>query len=88
VRTKGGRLNVRRAPQGSVIGGLENGSAVEILSESGGWMRIAFDGGEGYVSEDYVERKVFTGARIRIIDEAGNLFIPEGNFTISTGEID
>lgn len=55
VRTKGGRLNVRRAPWGEVIGTLENGSPLSILSEEGDWLRIALeDGREGYVHGNYV----------------------------------
>ena len=55
VRTQGGKLNVRAAPWGKVIGKLQNGSPLLILSEEGDWLRIALDDGrEGYVHGDYV----------------------------------
>ena len=84
VSTQGGRLNVRSGPKGDVIAQVENGTEIQILGEAGSWLRIALDGGrEGFVSADYVRRTAYTGARIRVIDEAGNLFIPQGNFTVS-----
>ncbi|MGL4847805.1 MAG: SH3 domain-containing protein [Clostridium sp.] len=50
-------LNVRSgAGTGhKVIGSLKNGAKVEILSTSGGWHKIKYGSGHGYVSDDYVK---------------------------------
>lgn len=38
----------------STVGYLNNGSKVTILSESGDWYKISYNGGDGYVSKQYV----------------------------------
>lgn len=52
-------LNVRTEPNtdASVITTVENGQELEFLEMLDGWVKIAIDSDEGYVSADYVEVK-------------------------------
>jgi len=56
VTTAGGSLNVRSASNtgASVIGALPNGTSVNILGEQNGWLRINFQGRDGWISSDFV----------------------------------
>lgn len=56
VVTQGGRLNIRSAPSMSanIIGQIPNGQTVTILSQSGDWYRINYNGTEGYVSGQFL----------------------------------
>ena len=56
VQTEGGRLNIRSAPSGTVIGSIKNGSWLTLKSKSGGWYRAEYaEGKEAYVSESYIK---------------------------------
>ena len=50
-------LNVRSgaSTKNSVIGSLNRGAKVEIVSTSNGWHKIKFKNGYGYVSADYIK---------------------------------
>lgn len=52
-------LNVRTEPNtdASVITTIENGQELEFVEMLDGWVKIAIDSDEGYVSADYVEVK-------------------------------
>jgi N-acetylmuramoyl-L-alanine amidase len=53
-------LNVRAGPgiNWSVIGGLSRGEHVQSVEQSGGWMRVRYDGEkEGWVSSRYLTRE-------------------------------
>lgn len=58
VRTQGGVLNVRRAPNmtSAVIGTLPNGRAVKITGALNGWYAIDFGNTTGYVSAGNISR--------------------------------
>lgn len=88
TETRGGALNVRRAPGGSVIGQLANGEEVPVLGAEGQWLQIEYDGGIGYVSRSFMTwaRSAQQAARLIIEDDAGNVFMPEGGFTVKTAE--
>lgn len=91
VKTQGGKLNVRKTPGGEVIARLNDGSRVDVLSEEGEWLRIETEEGErGYVSAAYIEREAETngGEQIRIVDAQGNVFFPQGSFTVSLAKGD
>lgn len=49
-------LNVRKGPETdySVIGSLKNGEKVAITGQTGGWYKIKYNNGDGYVSKQYV----------------------------------
>lgn len=58
VRTQGGVLNVRRAPNmtSAVIGTLPNGRAVKITGALNGWYAIEFKNTTGYVFAGNISR--------------------------------
>lgn len=59
VATAWGNLNVRsgKGTSYSIIGSLKKGEEVVVLSESGGWSQILFDGVRtGYVSSSYLSK--------------------------------
>src|SRR5579883_2117413 len=51
VMTGGGNLNVRQQPnmQGAVLGKLHNGAQIEAIEDVGGWLKVPYHGGVGYV---------------------------------------
>jgi len=92
VETRGGELNVRQAPGGDVFGRLAPGEEAAVLGEDGQWLQIAYGDGIGYVSKSFMSwaRSAQQPARLIIEDEAGNVFMPEGGFTVkaATGPVD
>lgn len=58
VRTRGGVLNVRRAPNmiSAVIGTLPNGRTVKIIGALNGWYAIEFKNTTGYVFAGNISR--------------------------------
>ena len=58
VRTQGGVLNVRRAPNmtSAVIGTLPNGRTVKIIGALNGWYAIEFKNTTGYVFAGNIKR--------------------------------
>lgn len=51
-------LNVRNTPDnsGTIIGKLDNGQIVKVISITNGWARIDYNGKTGYVSYRYLDR--------------------------------
>ena len=49
-------VNVRSLPgmEGDVIGSLEENERVMVTGKEGGWYEITYDGGKGYVYQDYL----------------------------------
>ena len=56
---KADALNVRSGPSTgcSIIGSLDKGDKVTIVSSDSGWYKIKYDGGTGYVCDDYIKIK-------------------------------
>ena len=88
AETRGGALNVRQAPGGGVIGQLTPGEEAPVLGEEGQWLQIAYGDGIGYVSRSFMvwARSAEGTARLIIEDDAGNVFMPEGGFTLRMAE--
>lgn len=56
VETSGGRLNIRTAPAGTVIGSINNGSWLTVKGSTDGWYLVEYeDNKEAYVSKTYVK---------------------------------
>lgn len=56
VETKGGRLNIRSSPAGTVIGSIDNGSYVTLKDKKDGWYLAEYaTGKQAYVSEAYIK---------------------------------
>lgn len=49
-------LNVRSGPWGDIIGKLYGGASVKIVSKSGDWYKINYNGRTAYVHSNYVTR--------------------------------
>ncbi|WP_141306156.1 SH3 domain-containing protein, partial [Sporolactobacillus inulinus] len=51
-------LNVRSGAGTSnkILTTLKKGSRIEVVSEAGGWLKIKYNGGTGYVSAEFVEQ--------------------------------
>ena len=51
-------LNVRKTPSTKLprVGLLQRGEQVQVLSVENGWAKIAFNGGEAYVSAGYLSK--------------------------------
>lgn len=83
VTTQSDPLRVRTfAKTGEIIGRIAKGKTVEVLSEAeDGWQRIRFGELEGYASSEYLAAVKSVAAMI-IVDDAGNTFIPEGNWRV------
>lgn len=56
VNISSGRLNVRSGPSinSDIIGSLNNGDRVNISELENGWLKIRFNGRNGYVSSRYI----------------------------------
>ncbi len=57
VRTRSGKLNIRRRPtaRSRVVGRASRGSAVSILNQTNYWARVLLNNGQiGYASRDYI----------------------------------
>lgn len=56
VETNGGRLNIRSAPAGTVIGSINNGSYLTLKDKKDGWYLAEYTKGkEAWVSESYIK---------------------------------
>lgn len=88
-------VNVRKGPslKNDRIGRLMHGDVVTVKAESEGWAFVAYDGGIGYVSSEYLagyeeETPVAPLSAITIIDSAGNRFAPVGDWRVLIGSVD
>ena len=48
-------LNLRRSPNGEIVGSLVQGTLVTILSDQEGWLEVKIDQAQGYVSGRYIK---------------------------------
>ncbi|MFS0575616.1 N-acetylmuramoyl-L-alanine amidase [Sporosarcina sp. 179-K 3D1 HS] len=55
VDTKGDTLNVRSLPSinGAILGSLQDGAVVEVVGQSGDWLLVLLEQGEGYINGKY-----------------------------------
>jgi len=83
VRTTGGNLNFRNAPNAnaSIIGLIPNGSQVQIVGESNGFYNVAFNNQTGWVSSSFVEATSRPGT---VATTGGNLNVRSGPSTANS----
>ncbi len=57
VRTQGGRLNIRSAPntESEILGQIPNGTEVTVTGQDGNWYTVQYNGIAGYVFGQYLE---------------------------------
>lgn len=57
-------VNVRNTPskQGAVIGKLQKGTSVKVLSENNGWVEISYSGQSAWVSSEYISKQTNSAA--------------------------
>ena len=92
VQTDGGRLRIRSGPglAYGTLGSVPNGTMVEIL-EDGEWPRVRANGLEGYLMGEFLIRQepdVETVGNWMIMDDGGNVFIPEGGWRVTREGLD
>lgn len=58
VNTTNGSLNVRNGPSTSnkIIGSLKKGATIEVIGETGDWLKVNYENETGYVSKKYIVR--------------------------------
>ena len=49
-----GWLNMRASPGGAVLDILKEGSELDILGRTGGWLEVMLNGVKGYVASRYI----------------------------------
>src|SRR5690606_25088950 len=54
------RLNVRKAPDGKIIGKLQLNQTVEVVGSADEWYEIDFKGTKAFVSKSFVKNRRFT----------------------------
>lgn len=57
IRVATGEVNVRSTADfnADVLGQLQLGEQVEVISSENGWAKISYDGTDGYVFEEYLD---------------------------------
>ena len=85
IVTKKDPLSLRDAPgKGRVIARMPRGAIVEVISE-GEWSLVSYEGIQGYALHEYLarteeeEREIL---RMVLTDDRGNMWIPEGGFSV------
>ena len=79
VATTSGRLNIRsgQSTSASVVGALNKGSYVTLLSRSGSWWQVEYGKGQyGYVHADYIQTA--SGKPATVHTQSGNLNVRSG----------
>jgi len=77
VTTASGRLTVRSSPGGGVVGYLNKGSYITLLSKSGSWWQVEYgDGQYGYCHADYITP--VQGTPVTVNTAWGNLNVRSG----------
>lgn len=79
VTTAGGSLNVRASASTAspVVGSLQKGSYVTLLSKSGSWWKVEYGkGAYGYCHADYIT--VVAGTPTTVATQSGNLNVRSG----------
>jgi len=62
VNTNTRGLNLRRSPNGDILGSYPRGTAVTVLSTEGGWSKVEVDGKTGYMASLWLSSSKPTGS--------------------------
>ncbi|MGY0691297.1 SH3 domain-containing protein [Virgibacillus sp. FSP13] len=55
TNTGSDNLNLRDNPNGNRIGGIPNGSKIEVIGFNGDWLKVVYNGKTGWVHGDFVD---------------------------------
>ena len=94
VTTASGSLNMRKTASKSseVITKIPQGATVTVLMEADDWWRVQYKNSTGWCAAEFLTKQenADNQARmsIRIVDSAGNVFEPAGDFTVKVASAD
>ena len=94
VTTASGSLNMRKTASKSaeVIAKIPRGATVTVLMEADDWWRVQYKNSTGWCAAEFLTKQenADNQARmsIRIVDSAGNVFEPVGDFTVKVANAD
>ena len=94
VTTASGSLNMRKTASKSaeVIAKIPQGATVTVLMEADEWWRVQYKNSTGWCAAEFLTKQenADNQARmsIQIVDSAGNVFEPAGDFTVKVANAD
>ena len=94
VTTASGSLNMRKTASKSaeVITKIPQGATVTVLMEADDWWRVQYKNSTGWCAAEFLTKQenADNQARrsIQIVDSAGNVFEPVGDFTVKVANAD
>ena len=94
VTTASGSLNMRKTASKSaeVIAKIPQGATITVLMETDDWWRVQYKNSTGWCAAEFLTKQenVDNQARmsIQIVDSAGNVFEPVGDFTVKVANAD
>ena len=89
-----GSLNMRKTASKSaeVIAKIPQGATITVLMEADDWWRVQYKNSTGWCAAEFLTKQenADNQARrsIRIVDSAGNVFEPVGDFTVKVANAD
>ena len=94
VTTASGSLNMRKTASKSaeVIAKIPQGATVTVLMEADGWWRVQYKNSTGWCAAEFLTKQENADNQARmsvqIVDSAGNVFEPVGDFTVKVANAD
>ena len=94
VTTASGSLNMRKTASKSaeVIAKIPQGATVTVLMEADGWWRVQYKNSTGWCAAEFLTKQENADNQawrnIRIVDSAGNVFEPVGDFSVKVASAD
>ena len=94
VTTASGSLNMRKTASKSaeVIAKIPRGATVTVLMEADDWWRVQYKNSTGWCAAEFLTKQENADNQawrnIQIVDSAGNVFEPVGDFTVKVASAD
>ena len=94
VTTGSGSLNMRKTASKSaeVIAKIPQGATVTVLMEADDWWRVQYKNSTGWCAAEFLTKQENADNQARmsvqIVDSAGNVFEPVGDFTVKVANAD